>query len=134
MENEERITELEGQIDTLTTERDGLKTKMQEAEKAKGKAEVAIKVAEALKETSLPETAKKRIEAMFAEATTDEGLAEAIKAEVDYVASILESGKVKGLGGSKPDTEKDKEALKESFKHMHPEYSEEQLETAVSGR
>jgi len=69
----------------------------------------------------------------FKDAETADGLEDAIKSEKDYVASLLEAGKVKGMGGH-TDTKAGKEALKESFKRMHPEYSEDQLGTAVEGR
>ncbi|GAG31963.1 unnamed protein product, partial [marine sediment metagenome] len=45
-----------------------------------------------------------------------------------------EAGKVKNLGKTQVDTEKDHEALKESFKKMHPEWTDEMVETAVTGR
>ncbi|GAG98313.1 unnamed protein product, partial [marine sediment metagenome] len=43
-------------------------------------------------------------------------------------------GKVKGLGLTKSDPEKDKEGLKESWKKLHPEWTDAQIETAVTGR
>ena len=53
---------------------------------------------------------------------------------MDYIAKLSEAGKVKGLGGTKTNPEKDKEALKESFKRMHPEWTEDQINIAVTGR
>lgn len=134
MENEGKIKELEVQIETLTTERDDLKTKMAEAEKEKAKAEAQAVIKEAVDKAELPVAAKERLMERFKDAESADGIEEAIKAEVDYIAKLSEAGKVKGLGATKSDPEKDKEALKESFKRMHPEWSDEQVETAVTGR
>ena len=133
MELEEKITELEGQITTLTKERDGLQAKFTEAEKAQRKAEAKSEIDKAVGKSELPEPARVRLLEKFKDAETADGLEDAIKSEKDYVASLLEAGKVKGMGGH-TDTKAGKEALKESFKRMHPEYSEDQLETAVEGR
>ena len=134
MEDKERITELEGQIETLTAERDDLKTKMQEAEKEKAKAEAQAIIKEAVDKAELPDAAKERLIERFKDAESAEGIEEAIQSEVDYIAKLSEAGKVKGMGASKTDPEKDKEALKESFKKLHPEWTDDQIETAVTGR
>ena len=134
MELEERITELEGQIGTLTTERDDLKTKMQEAEKAKAKAEAQATIKEAVDKAELPDAAKERLIERFKDAESADGIEEAITSEVDYIAKLSEAGKVKGLGPTQKDTEKDKEALRESLKKSNPEWTDAQLDDAVSGR
>jgi len=134
MENEEKIKELEGQIETLTTERDGLKEAALKAERDKVKAEAQATIKEAVDKAELPGAAKARLLERFADVETAEGIEEAIKAEIDYIAKLSESGKVKNLGPTKADSAKDREALKESFKHMHPEWTEAQIETAVTGR
>ncbi len=134
MELEEQITELEGQITTLTTERDDLKTKMAEAVKEKAKAEAQALIKEAVDKAELPEAAKERLIERFKDAESAEGITEAIKSEVDYIAKLAEAGKVKGLGPSGPVTEDEKKALRESFKKLHPEWTDAQLETAVTGR
>ena len=41
---------------------------------------------------------------------------------------------MKGLGPTKADPEKGKEDLKESFKKLNPDWTDEQIETAVAGR
>lgn len=134
MENEERIKELEGQITTLTTERDGLKEAAEKAEKDKAKAEAQATIKEAVDKAELPEAAKARLLERFKDAESASEIEEAIMSEVDYIAKLAEAGKVKGLGGSKPSSEEDKKALRESFKKMHPEYTDAQLDTAVEGR
>lgn len=134
MDNEEKIQELEGRIVTLTAERDDLKTKMEEAKKAEVKAEAQAIIKEAVDKAELPDVAKARLIERFKDAETTEGIEEAIKAEVDYIAKLSEAGKVKGLGDSKPNPEADKKALKESFKKLHPEWTDAQIETAVEGR
>ena len=134
MDNEERIKELEGQIETLTTERDNLKTQAQEAEKAKVKAEAQATIKEAVDKAELPDAAKERLLERFKDAETADGIEEAITAEVDYIAKLAEAGKVKGLGPAGPASKEEKEALRESFKKLHPDYTDAQLDTAVEGR
>ena len=134
MENEEKITELEGQITTLTTERDALKEAAEKAEKDKAKAEAQAAIKEAVDKAELPDAAKERLIERFKDAESADGITEAIQSEVDYIAKLSEAGKVKGLGVTKVDSDKDHEALKESFKRANPDWTDEQLELAVSGR
>lgn len=134
VELEEQVKDLEGQVGTLTTERDEARNKLTEAEKAQRKAEAKSKLDEAIGKSELPEAARVRIAEKFKDAESAEGIDEAIKAEMDYITALKEAGKVKGMGGSQLNPEKDKEALKESFKRMHPEYSDAQLEVAIRGR
>ena len=134
VELEEQVKDLEGQVGTLTTERDEARNKLTEAEKAQRKAEAKSKIDEAIGKSELPEAARVRIAEKFKDAESAEGIDEAIKAEMDYITALKEAGKVKGMGGSQLNPEKDKEALKESFKRMHPEYSDAQLEVAIRGR
>ena len=132
MENEELIKEKDEQIETLTKERDALKETAELAIKEKAKAEAQATIKEAVDKAELPDAAKERILGTFKDAESADGIEEAIQSEVDYIAKLSESVKVRGLGPSKPDTEKDREALKESFKKLHPEWTDEQLETAVN--
>ena len=134
MDQEERITELEGQVTTVTTERDDALAKIAEAEKAQRIAEAKSTIDEAIGKAELPNPARERLVEKFKEAESADGIEEAIQTEKDYVSAVLEEGKVKHLGGGGPDPKVDKDALKESFKTMHPEWTDEQLETAVSGR
>ena len=134
MENEEKIKELEGQIETLTTERDGLKEAAEKAEKDKAKAEAQATIKEAVDKAELPNAAKERLVERFKDAESADGIAEAIQSEVDYIAKLSEAGKVKGMGATKSDPEKDKAALKESFKKLNPDWTDAQVETAVTGR
>jgi len=134
MENEEKIKELEGQIETLTTERDALKEAAEKAEKDKAKAEAQAVIKEAVDKAELPNAAKERLIERFKDAESAEGIEEAIKSEIDYIAKLAESGKVKNLGDSNPNPEKDREALRESFKRMNPEWSDDQIKIAVEGR
>jgi len=134
MESEEKITELEGRITTLTTERDALKEAAELAVKEKAKAEAQATIKEAVDKAELPDAAKERLIERFKDAENADGIVEAIQSEKDYLAKLSESIKVKGMGPSKADPEKDKEALKESIKGMHPEYTDEQVATFISGR
>jgi len=132
METEARVTELEGQIATLTTERDSLKEAAERAVKAQAKAEAQATIKEAVDKAELPGAAKERLIERFADAETAEGIEGAIKSEVDYIAKLSEAGKVRGMGATQPDAEKGKQALKESF--MRSGMSEKNAETAVAGR
>lgn len=132
VELQEKVKELEANIGTLTKERDELKAKITEAEKAKKIAETKSAIDDAIGKSGLPEPARKRLAEKFAKAETADGIAEAIKAEADYIAALTEAGRVKGMGGQKPDPETDKKALKESFKRLGMD--DKQAETAVAGR
>ena len=134
LEQEDRITELEGQVGTLTTERDGLKEAAERAEKDKAIAEAQATIKEAVDKAELPDAAKEVLLKRFESAESAEGIAEAIKSEVDYIAKLAESGKVKNLGPSHVNTEKGKEALRESFKRSNPDWTDAQLDVAVTGR
>ena len=127
-----KIKELEENIGTLTKERDDLLEQKAEAEKSQQIAETKAQVDEALAGAELPDAAKARLAERFKDATSTEGLEEAISAERDYVAALTESGKVKDMGDSKTDDKADTEALKESFKRLG--MTDEQAETAVKGR
>ncbi len=91
-------------------------------------------VDKAISEAELPEMAKTRLSAQFAEATSDDGLEEAITSEKEYVASIKESGKVTGMGKTDPNEESAMQALTESTKRMNPDWSDEKVATFVTGR
>jgi len=134
MEVEEKVRDLEGQIATLTTERDNLKETAERAERDKVKAEAQATIKEAVEKAELPNAAKERLLERFKEAEIAEGIEEAIKAEADYIARLSESGKVRGLGATQADAETGREALKESFKMLHPEWTPGQVETAVARR
>jgi regulator of replication initiation timing len=134
MELEEQVKELTETNATLTQENTNLKTEKETAEKASRIAEAKALVDKALGEADLPAPAKARILERFKDAEKADGLEEAITAEQAYIAAISETGKVKGMGGASPDPEADKKALRESWKKLHPEYTEAQLEVAISGR
>jgi len=117
MELEEKVKELETNIENLTKERDELKGKITEAERAQRIAEAKSKIDEAISKAELPEPSKARLLEHFKSAETADGVTEAIKAELDYIAALKEAGKVKGLGStSEPNVAKDQ--LKESFKRL----------------
>lgn len=65
--------------------------------------------------------------------TFTKALEEAAKAEIDYLAKLTESGTVKGMGGSGGGSEGDGKALKESWHYLHPDWTDAQIETAISG-
>ncbi len=134
MENEEKIKELEGQNETLATENTALKDKISEAEKAQAKAVAQATIKEAVDAATLPAVAKEKLIERFVDAESADGIAEAIQSEIDYIAKLSESSKVKNLGPSRPPTEEEAKALRESIKRAHPEYTDAQLDIAVDGR
>jgi len=135
MEMEETIKENEKTINDLTEENKTLKEAAEKAENEKAIAETKATVDEAVGKADLPDPAKKRVLAQFKESKTADGLEDAIKAEQAYVAELSEAGKVTGMGKTDPpEGEKDKAALRESFKRDHPEWSDKQLDAAVNGR
>lgn len=131
---EEEIKAKDEQIEALTKERDDLKETNEKAIKEKAKADAQAAIKEAIDKAELPSVAKEQLLERFKDAETTDGIEEAITAEKDYIAKLAESGKVKGLGPTAPATEEEKKALRESFKKMHPDWSDEQLDTAVAGR
>ena len=134
MEAIKELEDLKGQVETLTTENGTLKTQIEEAEKEKAKAEAQALIKEAVDKAELPDAAKARLIKGFADATTDEGLEDAIKAEAEYVRELTEAGKVKGLGPTTTSTEAAIKSLRESTKAAHPDWSEKQVEDFVIGR
>ncbi len=132
VELEERVKELETNIESLTTERDELKVKITEAEKAQRIAEAQAVIKEAVDKAELPNAAKERISERFKDAESVEGIEEAIQSEKDYIAKLAESGKVRNLGGSQPDSEADHKALVESFKRTG--MTEAMAEIAAKGK
>lgn len=90
---------------------------------------------------NLPEAAQKRLVETLSKAPPlkdgkldrdafDAAIEEAAKAEVAYFAELTESGKIKGMGGSGEGTE-DHETLEESWRHLHPDWSKEQIAIAT---
>jgi len=140
VELEEQVKAKDEEIETLTKERDSLKEAAEKAVKEKAQAEAQAVIKEAVDKAELPNAAKEKLLEGFKDAESAEGIEEAIQSEKDYISKLSESGKVKNLGGSKPDAEKDKEALKESFKRTYitqgetEEDAEKLAESAVSGR
>ena len=133
-----KVSELEAQVETVTKERDEQLEKVKEAETEKAKATAQAVITTAIAEAELPAPAKARLTARFTDATSDEGLAEAIQAEKDYIAELGDLGKVKGMGESTPSTEAVKEAaigkLREAVKASHPDFTEAQVDKYIAAR
>jgi len=133
METEERITELEGIVETITKERDEAKSGLEEAGKKQRIAEARVVIDDGIGKAELPEAAKSRLLKGFTGRESAEGLTEAIKEEADYVASLTEKGKVKGMGGkTEVTTEDSHKALVEAFKRAG--LDDKGAEIAASGR
>ena len=134
MENEERIKELEAELEDKTKELGDLKEAAEKAEKEKAIAEAQAIIKEAVDKAELPDAAKERLIERFKDAETADGIEEAITSETDYIAQLAEAGKVKGMGPSKTDPEADKKALTESVKKAHPDWDDEAVKTFVENR
>lgn len=133
-EIETQLKEAQTQVETATKENTDLKAKLAELETGAKKAAAMAMLAESLVEVKdLPEAAMKRIRERFAGAVdiTKEQIAEAVKAERDYITEIRGASKVKGMGPVKGDDQGiTREALKESWKRLHPEWTDKQIEDA----
>lgn len=103
-------------------------------------------VTEALgKVENLPELTRTRLTESLSKAPpTKEGkldkdalatvIDEAVKAEVEYLAGLTKSGRITGMGSAGTGTEGDQKGLEESWRHMHPEWTDDQIKIAVNGR
>lgn len=134
---EVKMAELEQVQKELDTTKAALKeaTDQLTAEKsARAKADAKANIDKAIAEAKLPEVSKARIADQFKDAESDKGLAEAIKKEQDYLASLNEAGAVKGMGPTKPDPEASKKALRESVKAANPTWSEKMVDDFIGGR
>ncbi len=120
----------------LTTERDGLLSEKAEAVKAQEKADAQVVIKAAVDKADLPDATKTRLIARFAEATSADGVAEAITEETDYIAELKDSGAVKNLGASKiPDTDEvGKAAYREALRRQHEDWTDKELDIAIAGR
>ncbi len=133
---EDTVKDLEKQVETLTTQNEAYKEAEVVAAKAKAKDEAQAAIKEAVEKSELPVKAKEKMMQRWADSETSEGIKESIQSEADYIATLSESSKVRGMGPSEltPASEKEKLALRESFKRTNPTWTDEQLDTAVNGR
>ena len=130
---DKRVGELEGQIQTLTAERDTLRQQMDEAAKARKVAEAQAAIKEAVGKATLPEPAKVRLLEKYAVAESADGLEQAIKSEAEYIARLTEAGKPRDMG--RPGAgQPDRDSLADSWRRMHPEWTDAQINTAIDGR
>ncbi len=132
MELEQENKDLKERVSTLTTEVEGLKTTIESGEKAKAKAEAQATIKEAVDKAELPEAAKTRLSEAHKEDESADGIEEAIKSEVAYVATLTESGKIKDLGPAGGKDPKTLERLEEGFKELTG--SDEAAKIAAAGR
>jgi len=132
MEMEEKVTELEGQVTTLTAERDQLKEAAEKAEKDKAKAESQATIKEAVDKAELPVAAKTRLLEAHKDDESAEGIEEVIKSEVAYIAALTETGKIKDLGQSGTPDPQTQEKLEEAFTELTG--SPEAGKVAAAGR
>ena len=135
---EKELTELKETQTKQTTEL----ARLQEAGVVREAREVAT---EALgKVEHLPEiTAKRLVEALSKSPATKDGaldrdayekaIEEAAQVEIEYIANLTKSGSITDMGES-GEGEADHKSLEESWRHRHPEWSDDQITVAVNGR
>jgi len=131
---EEENKQLKESNQTLTTENTSLKNQIAEADKVKAKATAQAAIKEAVDKAELPDATKARLMKRFSEAVVTDGITEAITEETEYISTLAESGKVKGLGNTTPQKktpEESHEELVESFKRTG--MSEAEAEIAAKG-
>lgn len=133
MEQIEELKQVKEANTVLANENTKLKADAEAAATAKTQAEVKAAVESAVAASTLPDAAKKRILISFASAVKSDGIAEAIKAEGEYIATLTETAKVKNMGNV-IETPKGKDVLRESFKRANPKWTDAQLDIAVNGR
>jgi hypothetical protein len=124
-----KIADLEKQIESVTAQRDGFAKQIEEAAEAQAKADKIAKAKAAVEKAfaesdafkALKNPTQTRLREKFADAESEEGIEEAIKAEAEYVASLTESTKVVGLGAETQggDKTKTKEEITESHKQRY---------------
>jgi len=115
-EMEVKLAELKEANETLASQNVELTTKVAAQEATVAKAEVDKLIADA----DVPAATKARLTAQFSEATSVDGVAEAIEAATIEIAALREAGVVKGVGDTTPTPESretetaTKDALRES--------------------
>lgn len=151
--SEQELKEAREALATAEKERDTLKeaqttqtTELARLQEGEVLREATAIVTEALgKVENLPELTRTRLtEALSKAPPTKEGkldkdalatsIEEAAKAEVEYLAGLTKSGAITGMGSSSGGTEIDQKGLEESWKHMHPDWTDGQIKIAVTGR
>ncbi len=123
-----KFNALKAENTQLLKENDELKTGQQ-------KATAAVKLAEMLKESKLPEPAQKKLTERFKDAISDEDFQEAITEERAYLKSVGGKTEVRNLGeghNRTSDNVDHKLNLIEGFKNMG--MTEEQAKIAAAGR
>lgn len=151
--SEQELKEAVGRAEAAEKERDELKeaqttqtTELARLQEGEVLREATAIVTEALgKVENLPEMARTRLTESLSKAPpTKDGkldkdalvaaIEEAAKAEVDYLAGLTKSGSITGMGAAGAGTEGDQKGLEESWRHMHPDWSDDQIKIAVNGR
>ncbi len=141
--SEERIAELEEANRKLTEEKQKADEELGRLREGELLRQARDFASERVGKAELPDVTKTRlVESLAAKPALKEGkldpenylnqIDEAIKAERDYIATITESGKIKGMGGSQPSGEQAHQRLVESY--MRTGLSQEQAEIAAKGR
>ena len=92
---DDRIKELEEAAESDKAKMTGLEKQINEAK--------SEKLIEAAFPEDLPDCARARLREALKGETDEKKIAEAVKVEADYVATVTEAGKVKGMGGGAAD-------------------------------
>lgn len=140
---ETKQRETEAKLADVTKDRDAFKVRVEEADKVKGIAETQKQVGAMLTESKLPDVVKERIVSQFNESASFDAavVTKAIETERNYLASLMEAGKVRGLGpsggeendeGEAEGMEELHEAMTKSFRRDHPEINLEEAKAMAT--
>ena len=128
----EEIKELQEKLATTENALKEANDKLTAEQSARAKADAKALIDKAIAEAELPAVSKERIAKQFADRENTDGLADAIKAEQDYVLKVNEAGRVKDMGATKEDPAKAFNSLVESFERAG--MSHDQAVIAAKGR
>jgi hypothetical protein len=153
MPTEQELKEAQDRAEAAEKERDELKeaqaaqttelARLQEAAVIREAQEVATELLG--KVEHLPEPTRTRlVESLSKAPPTKDGaldrdayeriIEEAAKAEIEYLAKVTKSGSITGMGENGGGSSEDHTALEESWRHMHPDWTDAQVKIAVEGR
>jgi len=129
-EMETKLAELKEANETLASQNVELTTKVAAQETTVAKAQVDKLIAEA----DVPDATKARLTTQFSEATSVDGVAEAIEAAKTEVAALREAGVVKGVGETTPTPEEIKPAKDVLRESRYTAYLAQGKDEATAGR
>lgn len=119
----------------LATEREAHKatqTKLEAAESTSKKATAAAELTKLLKESKLPEKAQDKLHTQFKEATSVDGMKEAVEAEKEYVKSLTGGSGVRNMGATESVSGERQPIAKEKIKESFMKHGLSEKEAAIA--